>query len=301
MPPISKLLAGYRKLQPLPTGVTPQLNRHQDPPVRLILFDVYGTLLVSASGDIDQVELTPEKLIAAAAPFKLPFPVDRDFFAFVMEKYRHTVTAAWQAQRSDTRPYPEIDILAIWSQLLEELYAEGRLTALPDPDEQRRIAMVFELCTNPVTPMPGMKETLAALRAAGIELGIVSNAQFYTPVILHYFLNGTWSDRPELDAWFDPELCVFSYRERRAKPDRKLFDRVSRVIAVRNIPAAETLFVGNDVRKDLIPAAAAGFGSVLFAGDARSLRLYRDDPAVAAFRPDYTITALEQLQKVCQL
>ena len=53
--------------------------------------------------------------------------------------------------------------------------------------------------------------------------------------------------------------------------------------------------VGNDVRNDLLGARAAGLRTALFAGDARSLRLRRDDPRCAAVCPDLVLTHLSQL------
>ena len=35
--------------------------------------------------------------------------------------------------------------------------------------------------------MPGMKEVIHKLAGKGLPLGIISNAQFYTPVILNFF------------------------------------------------------------------------------------------------------------------
>ena len=59
--------------------------------------------------------------------------------------------------------------------------------------------IVFELLSNRVYPMPGMKEILLWIKAKGIPMGIVSNAQFYTPVIMNYFLTGNFSAQQEID------------------------------------------------------------------------------------------------------
>ena len=40
-----------RPLEPVPTGVSPVLR--ELPAIRAVMFDIYGTLLISASGDID--------------------------------------------------------------------------------------------------------------------------------------------------------------------------------------------------------------------------------------------------------
>ena len=51
--------------------------------------------------------------------------------------------------------------------------------------------------------MPGAAETLAALQQRGLLLGIVSNAQFYTPLMIEALLG-----KPPGELGFLPELCA---------------------------------------------------------------------------------------------
>jgi putative hydrolase of the HAD superfamily len=48
------------------------------------------------------------------------------------------------------------------------------------------------------------------------------------------------------------------------------------------------------MRKDILPARRAGFQTVLFAGDARSLRMGADAPQAETL-PDLIVTELSQL------
>ena len=82
----------------------------------------------------------------------------------------------------------------------------------------------------------------------------------------------------------------FSYQHRQAKPGTFLFEKLAESLKARNISPAETLYIGNDHKKDVIPAQQTGFPSVLFAGDTRSLRTSPDLPA-----PDAIITHLSQI------
>jgi putative hydrolase of the HAD superfamily len=61
------------------------------------------------------------------------------------------------------------------------------------------------------------------------------------------------------------------------------------------IAGEQAAFIGNDMRNDIAPAHAAGLQTVLFAGDARSLRLRQDDPCCRDLQPDLRITHLNQL------
>ncbi|MGD8667822.1 MAG: hypothetical protein PVI58_17580, partial [Desulfobacterales bacterium] len=65
--------------------------------------------------------------------------------------------------------------------------------------------------------------------------------------------------------------------------------------AAKGIARSSTLVVGNDMLNDIYPAKKMGFQTALFAGDARSLRLRKDDPRCHDLRADLILTDLEQL------
>jgi putative hydrolase of the HAD superfamily len=163
-----------------------------------------------------------------------------------------------RARAASPHPYPEIDIREIHSSLHPDLSA----------DEIEDLAITLERRLNPVSPMRGAAETLRQLAAKGIPLGLISNAQFYTVPILEEALGATLTE-----LGIDPDLCCFSYLERRAKPDPHLFEILRDKLARRGISANEVFYVGNDVCNDIDPARATGFRTALFAGDPDSLRL----------------------------
>lgn len=159
---------------------------------------------------------------------------------------------------SSPHPFPEVDI--------RELHASLR----PDlaPEEIEALALEHENAVNPVREMPGALQALQALRSQGLRLGLISNAQFYTVPVLEACLG------QKLGALgIEPELCVFSYELRRAKPDPFLFENARDRLVPRGIPPESVLYIGNDVRNDIEPAKASGFRTALFAGDPSSLRL----------------------------
>jgi putative hydrolase of the HAD superfamily len=145
--------------------------------------------------------------------------------------------------------------------------------------------------------MPEARETLGELRDGGIPLGIVSNAQFFTPLLFEALLGA----EPEA-LGFSEELCAYSYRESRAKPSPEIFLGPLEALArSRGIDASQTLYVGNDMKNDILAARKAGLRTCLFAGDSRSLRLRSDDPEAAGIRPDAVVTTLGELPTVLSL
>jgi putative hydrolase of the HAD superfamily len=154
----------------------------------------------------------------------------------------------------------------------------------------RELALHYELALNPVYPMPHAERVLRSLVSGGIRLGIISNAQFYSPLLFNAF----FGESPA-EMGFCPELLIYSFEEGEAKPSPRLFNMARERLAEQNIKPEETLYIGNDMRNDIIPATEAGFKAALFAGDRRSLRLRKGDPACAERKPTVVIKGLETL------
>jgi len=281
---IDRITALTSPLAPRPTGIDPQLAPLSG--IRAVVFDVYGTLVISASGDIgaSQQQHTPDLARAALAATGVDtasLPADFDGPAAL----REIIEASHQRSRAQGVEFPEVDILAIWRELLDACGLNL------DDDRVRRIAIEYELRSNPVWPMPGLREVIAELARRGLVLGIVSNAQFYTPLMLQTFL--------EMDiaqAGFDPRCCAWSYREGVAKPSTRIYEPVIAGLSTgHGIAPHQALYIGNDRRNDIWPAAELGFRTALFAGDARSLRQRHDDARLASIEPDRILTDLMQI------
>jgi len=104
-----------------------------------------------------------------------------------------------------------------------------------------------------MAPMPGAKEALAALRAAGIPVGVVSNTRFSARAWEHVL------ETRGLAVGFVVSSADVGSR----KPDHAIFlaalDRL-------RLPAADVWFVGDSFEKDVCGAAAAGMRAVWFGG-----------------------------------
>ena len=94
---------------------------------------------------------------------------------------------------------------------------------------------------------------------------------------------------------FSSKLCFFSYLEKRSKPDTALFESLTRELEKNGMTPAETVFIGNDMLKDIMPAAESGYKTVLFAGDKRSLRLRKDHDACRNIKADVIVNKLIEL------
>ncbi len=279
-----------RPLAPEPAGVTPALRVL---PVKAVLFDVYGTMFVSGSGDIgvtaaaDSAQAAYDALTSAGA-----VPVGPEAGSRAVSLYEDAVRSDHERRRRDFgTTYPEVVVEDLWQAVVERLADDGLIACRsPAAALAARTALEYECRVNPVWPMPHLKETLAGLRQRCTYLGIVSNSQFYTEMLFPALVKQSLEQ-----LGFTAELCVWSYREGQGKPALDLYHKAGAGIAKAGIAAAETLFIGNDMLNDIWCAAQCGFRTALFAGDRRSLRRRENDDRCRELQPDLVLTDLRQI------
>jgi len=293
---IKKLLADQQPMQPVPTEV--QAKLHPCIKFRAVVFDIYGTMLISSSGDIDQTEIKEENLKEAleASGVSINGSI-QEALSTILSDYRYTIRIFNEAARKNQVQYPEIDILSIWKIILIHSRRKG-LIRFADDIDIKLLVCVFEFLSNKVYPMPGLKEVIKDLHDICIPLGIISNAQFYTPILMNYYLQDQILLNERIKG-FDHDLTVFSYKYGKGKPDQELYGEL--VINLKRkygIKPSEVLLVGNDMIKDIYGGNKAGFRTALFAGDKRSLRMYEGNKLVNGLKPDYIVTDLKQVLKI---
>ena len=286
------------KLNPLsPIPTREPVRNNPVPGIRAVLFDVYGTLLISGSGDIGTAQPPDEAALVEAVFRESGFSLKTDRPADRVNQSLET----WIKKRHDRlrargTDHPEVDIRDIWANVLDELRSEGVLESekksgeAPRKEAVEELALRFELAVNPVWPMPGFPEIISELSLSGCRTGIVSNAQFYTPALIEVLGECTLEN-----LGFPPELCAFSYRLERAKPSPLIFQGPLDTLASSGIEPGEVLMVGNDMLNDMAAARSAGCRTCLFAGDKRSLRKRGGDERTD-FEPDMVITELTALR-----
>jgi putative hydrolase of the HAD superfamily len=242
-----------------------------------VAVDVYGTILASASGECTAD--APEGLAPSEG-----FPAD------MAQRLRSIVEHDHAEERSRGIPWPEVDAPMVFARALSMpldalAYVQGA-----------RACVAWECAMNPCVAMPGAADALRALAACGLPLAVVSNAQFYSPLFVEAAFGVPLYGSGGLG--FDPELMLWSYVERRAKPDRWMFDELSRRLGRRGVPVDRVLYVGNDALNDCAAAGEAGLMTALFAGDARSFKPRVGEPRVLATPPSTMVGSWDALRRI---
>ena len=241
--------------------------------IRAVAFDVNGTLIRIQTEDGD------EQIFRSAAHFLTYQGIDlhrdqvRDLYFQIMK----------EQLRASPEEYPEFDAVGIWRSIIDD-HATDFTRALPAGKLQQLPLFLAEMTRGVsrrrLSLYPHVREVLDVLRAR-CPLAIVTDAQSaYARGELH---------KVGLLGYFDPIIVSGDHGYR--KPDRRLFQ-----LALGGMGAAaeNTLYVGNDMYRDIYGAQEAGLTTVMFDSD-QGEKIYRD------CQPDYTITDFRDLLPILGL
>jgi len=209
---------------------------------RAAIFDVYQTVL----------EVLPPPADPAGGWERLwrqhfagPPPLDMGEFAHACDRW---ITEEHNQARARGIAHPEV----YWP----------RIACLAAPDLARleaaeldRFLLAQAGLWHTVRLAPGAAETLAALTAAGLLLGIASNAQPYTLHELEEHLSGAGLDT----TLFHPRLCFWSCDHGFSKPDPHVFRLLSARLWAMDIVPEAALMVGDRLDNDIEPAREQGW------------------------------------------
>ncbi|MGI9467233.1 MAG: HAD family hydrolase [Rubripirellula sp.] len=282
---VDGILHHRTEMHPVETHVEPRLQ--QLPGMKAVVFDIYGTLVISGSGDVGSADtvgrdsFVRQTLVEAGLLGKLVSVPNADSLQQKIQQLNR--------ERCDSScPKPEVDIVEVWRQVLAE---HGWLASPPEIEMVVKLATRYEALANPTWPMPNAADVLRQLKQAKFSMGIVSNAQIFTPCLVNNLLG----EAHLAGGGFDLDLCVFSNRYRQAKPGPRLFEVLRFGLSSCGILPNEALYVGNDMLNDIWAAAQAGLRTAWFAGDQRSCRPRQDDTRCQGVTPDLVLTNLMQL------
>jgi putative hydrolase of the HAD superfamily len=241
--------------------------------IRAVAFDVNGTLVRILADDGE------ERIFRAAAHFLTYQGVDLHRYE-VRDLYFQIMKEQLRASQED---YPEFDAVGVWREIIQ-----GHMTdftrALPAGKLEQMPVFLAEMSRGisrrRLGLYPYVREVLDVLRDR-YPLAIITDAQsVYARGELH---------KVGLLGYFDPIVVSGDHGYR--KPDRRLFQFA---LDGMGVPAVNTLYVGNDMHRDIYGAREAGLKTVMFDSD-QGAKAYRDCV------PDYTITDFRDLLTILGL
>jgi putative hydrolase of the HAD superfamily len=261
--------------------------------IRCVAFDFYGTMFISAVGDIG----VDEKQESASTTY-FEEALENTGFTILEEKagergidlFERTVTRYKETAKNNGIDYPEPDIVEVWKDVLTKLKNEQLIDGDLSGDAAVCFGIEFEFRINDIWPTPDLGNLLNSLLDRKLTLGIISNSQFYTPIAFEAFMG-----KDPAGFGFDPDLLIWSYDAGRKKPSTHFYELFVQAAQKKELYPHEVLYVGNDIRKDIQPAKKLGMKTALYVGDERSIRHDQKELEKTGFAPDLVIDDLHQI------
>jgi putative hydrolase of the HAD superfamily len=160
-----------------------------------------------------------------------------------------------------------------------------------------KVSFFFHASLQGTGPVPHAYEAMSELKAKGLTLGFISDAQCFSTLQVARALakQGKLASISDL---FDPDVAALSYEVGARKPSERLFRKLVGQLARRNIAPNQVLHVGANLPNDVIPARRLGFHTALFTGDKTSVVANNDQLNDPTTRPDVLITDLRQITQL---
>lgn len=263
--------------------------------IHSVAFDFYGTMFISAVGDIgvdeEQQNESPRCFIDALEDSG--FTINDNSAGMIgVSLFEDTVARYIADAQRQGIDYPEPDIISVWGDVLAEMGEQEIIGGSIDRKASTRFGIEFEFRINNIWPVPQLENLLRDLLDRNLELGIISNSQYYTPLAFEAFMN-----RSPAEFGFNPNLLVWSYKTGRKKPSVAFYRIFRKAAEQEGLQPDEILYVGNDIRKDIEPAKQLGMKTALYVGDQRSIRHDPEEFEKNDIQPDLVIDELAQISE----
>lgn len=218
--------------------------------VKIVICDVYGTLMKVEPGPADAVERW-KRLWHSVFPDAEAHAEGRLSLAEFRAGCLREISRVHADKKDRGIAFPEVD----WREVVSEVAPVlGGLGTEALNGFLRQHAALERSCS----AMPGALDFLESARSCGMRLGIASNAQEYT-------LGELGSAGIPLE-WFEEDLCFWSWRGGFSKPDAGVFRELGRRLRGKGIEPGEILMVGDRLDNDVLPALEAGWRAHHFTG-----------------------------------
>jgi len=261
--------------------------------IKCVAFDFYGTMFMSGVGDIgideDQQADSSSIFLQSLRETNLKI-CDDEAGERAMALFKEIIGNYISAAQHNGVDYPEPEIREIWREILTKLLDEHYIKGPLSQETATHLGIEFEFRINNIWPMPNLESTLQSLLALDMELGIISNSQFYTP----YAFEATMNQSLE-SIGFNPNLLIWSFQVGRKKPSPHFYELFVHAASHEGLKPEQVLYIGNDIQKDIRPAKSLKMKTALFVGDQRSIRHERNQLTKPEYRPDLIIDNLQQI------
>ena len=293
---------------PAPQPVNAKPSIAALPGIRVILWDVYGTLLRIADGGFT---LFPEPEV------RLQVALEKTIHEFNMwhSMYRKP-GPPWQSMIHQYRDYAErlgmlatkrrgdftdVNLVHVWRAVVDRLFDKeyiydediyGDTNALSE-----KIAYFFHRNLQATEARPGTLRVISDLAEFGISQGLLADGQMFTTVQLTRGLVSQGLAAP-IFQFFPSDNNVLSCQMGIRKPSKSLFEQAVAQFSAENVSPQEILHVSCRLKTDLVPAKAVGMKTALLASEKTGLEAPSEFIKDPQTRPDRLLTDISQILSI---
>jgi FMN phosphatase YigB (HAD superfamily) len=278
------------------------------PGIRVVLWDVYGTLLHIDGGELVhkhrqslRIQVALEKTIQE---FNMWYSMTRkpgQPWEYMLQQYTKLLDEAAMVPTPAKGDTPEVDSAKIWRKVIDRLsdkeYTYDRSLYGGLDELAEKVAYFFHASQQGVSVTSDAAQALESVLQQGRRQGLLANGQCFTPVQLQRALREQQPDF-HLRGVLHPDYVFLSTQHGIRIPSPTLLARVERAIRQGGLQLENVLLVSCRLKDHLAPAKKLGFCTALFAHDANACRVEAEDLKDPETRPDRLLTELTQISDV---
>ena len=294
---------------PSPVNASPTLKPLAD--VKLVLWDIYGTLIRISDGKIGwepkeeaRLQIALDKTIHEFNMWNHMYRKPGPPWQSIIGLYRDTAVRLSMVGTERRGDFTDVDLVSVWQSIIGRLFEkeyqfdESLYGSLREFSE--KVAYFFHCNLQASEAREGAVSTMHELVANGLLQGILADGQSYSFVHTLREL-GRQDELPDLPRAFRPETLLFSNQLGIRKPSKTLFEYAVTRAKSLGIQPSQIVHISCRHQTDLIPAKAVGMKTVLLAAEKTGLEVSAEQIKDPATKPDRLITHLEQLPSIIGL
>ncbi len=293
----------------VPVKASPSIKPLAD--IKLVLWDVYGTLLRISEGrfltfpeEEARLQIALDKTIHEFNMWKHMYRKPGPPWQSMIGLYRNIVDRLSMVGTQRKGDFTDVNMADVWQAIIERLFEKeyqfdealyGDLHAFSE-----KVAYFFHANLQATEARKSAVQAMTDVSAAGILQGLLADGQSFTLVQLLRAL-AQQATLPPLYELFRPETLVLSSQLGIRKPSRTLYEHAVLQARSLGIPASGILHVSCRLKTDLVPAKAAGMKTALLVAEKCGIEVPAELLKDPATRPDRLMTDLSQMAAIIGL
>ncbi len=293
---------------PAPQPLKAQPSISELPGIRIVLWDLYGTLIRTPEGGFTlfpepeiRLQVALEKTIHEFNMWQSMYRKPGPPWQSMIHQYRDYAERLAMVATKRRGDFSDVNSVHIWRAIVDRLFDkeyEYDEDIYGDVDElSLKIAYFFHRNLQATEARPGAWRAISALSEYGVSQGLLADAQPFTTTQLTTGLVEQGLSSP-IFRFFPADHNVLSFQMGIRKPSRSLFAHAVALQEDRGIEPSEILHVSCRLKTDLVAAKEAGMKTALLATEKTGLEAPSELIKDPHTRPDRLLTDITQITSV---